>query len=199
MTRPQAGRLISYFFCLGLAFLFIEMAFIQKFILFLHHPVYSTSAVLCAFLIFAGLGSGFSKSWSENLEKLGARTNGVPIAIAVTGIGIMSFLYVILLPLMFHHWMGLSNLWKIPMTILLIAPLAFFMGMPFPLGLSKVAHARPEFIPWAWGINGCASVLSAILATLLSVHFGFNLVIIIALMLYCISAGIFWRPLDKTT
>ena len=84
------------------------------------------------------------------------------------------------------------------MTILLIAPLAFCMGMPFPLGLSKVAYARPEFIPWAWGINGCASVLSAILATLLSVHFGFNLVIGIALVLYFISAVVLWRPLDKT-
>ncbi len=100
---------------------------------------------------------------------------------------------------MFQHWMYLSNLWKIPITILLIAPLAFCMGMPFPLGLSKVAYARPEFIPWAWGINGGASVLSAILATILSVHFGFNLVIEIALVLYFISAVVLWRPLDKTT
>jgi len=123
----------------------------------------------------------------------------LPIATAVAGIGIMSFLYVIFLPLMFQHWMCLSNLWKIPITILLIAPLAFCMGMPFPLGLSKVAYARPEFIPWAWGINGCASVLSAILATILSVHFGFNLVIGIALVLYFISAIVLWRPLDKTT
>jgi len=199
MARRQRGRLISYFFCLGLAFLFIEMAFIQKFILFLHHPVYSASAVLCAFLIFAGLGSGFSKRWSENLERLRARANGLPIATAVAGIGIMSFLYVIFLPPMFQHWMYLSNLWKIPITILLIAPLAFCMGMPFPLGLSKAAYTRPDFIPWAWGINGCASVLSAILATILSVHFGFNLVIGIALALYFISAVVLWRPLDKTT
>jgi hypothetical protein len=199
MARPQRGRLISYFFCLGLAFLFIEMAYIQKFILFLHHPVYSASAVLCAFLIFAGLGSGFSKRWSEHIERLHGRANGLPIAAAVAGIGIMSFLYVIFLPLLFHHWIGLSNVWKIPISILLIAPLAFCMGMPFPLGLSKVAYARPEFMPWAWGINGCASVLSAILATLLSVHFGFTLVIGMAVLLYLISAAALWRPLDKTT
>jgi hypothetical protein len=198
-ARPQRGRLISYFFCLGLAFLFVEMAYIQKFILFLHHPVYSASAVLCAFLIFAGLGSGFSKRWSEHIERLHGRANGLPIAAAVAGIGTMSFLYLIFLPLLFHHWMGLSNVWKIPISILLIAPLAFCMGMPFPLGLSKVADARPEFVPWAWGINGCASVLSAILATLLSVHFGFTLVIFMAVVLYLISAAALWRPLDKTT
>ena len=198
MARPQRGRLISYFFCLGLAFLFIEMAYIQKFILFLHHPVYSASAVLCAFLIFAGLGSGFSKRWSDHIERLHGRANGLPITAAVAGIGIISFLYVIFLPLLFHQWMGLSNGWKIPISILLIAPLAFCMGMPFPLGLSKIAYARPDFIPWAWGINGCASVLSAILATLLSVHFGFTLVIGMAVVLYLISAAAFWRPLDKT-
>jgi hypothetical protein len=199
MARPQRGRLISYFFCLGLAFLFIEMAYIQKFILFLHHPVYSASAVLCAFLIFAGLGSGFSKRWSEHIERLHGRATGLPIAAAVAGIGVISFLYVILLPILFHHWMGLSNVWKIPISILLIAPLAFCMGMPFPLGLAKVACARPEFMPWAWGINGCASVLSAILATLLSVHFGFTLVIGMAVVLYLTSAAALWRPLDKTT
>lgn len=84
---------------------------------------------------------------------------------------------------------------KTPISVLLIAPLAFFMGMPFPLGLSRVAQESPGFIPWAWGANGCASVLGAILATMLSIHFGFKMVIGLAVMLYFFSAVVFWRPL----
>jgi uncharacterized membrane protein len=65
------------------------------------------------------------------------------------------------------------------------------MGMPFPLGLADTAIGAPELVPWAWGINGCASVLSAVLATLLAIHFGFSWVVILALVLYGIAAGAF--------
>jgi hypothetical protein len=60
-------RVLGYFFAIGLAFLFIEIAFIQKFILFLHHPLYAAAVVLTAFLVFAGLGSRFSQSLAERL------------------------------------------------------------------------------------------------------------------------------------
>ena len=73
-------------------------------------------------------------------------------------------------------------------SILLIAPLAFCMGMPFPLGLERVGAEMPGFIPWAWGINGCASVVSAVMASLLAIQFGFTVVIILALLLYLAAA-----------
>ena len=69
---------------------------------------------------------------------------------------------------------------RVMLTLALTAPLAFLMGMPFPLGLSRLAAESPAFIPWAWGINGCASVLSALLAGLLAVHFGFSAVLMVA-------------------
>ena len=65
------------------------------------------------------------------------------------------------------------------------------MGMPFPLALSRVAVHRPDLVPWAWGINGCASVLSAILATLLAMSLGLRAVLLIALALYIIAAAVF--------
>jgi hypothetical protein len=77
------------------------------------------------------------------------------------------------------------------MSVALIAPLAFAMGMPFPLGLKRVAEIAPDFIPWAWGINGYASVISAVLATLLAIEFGFTFVILFALVIYAIAAVIF--------
>ena len=74
---------------------------------------------------------------------------------------------------------------------MLVAPLSFCMGMPFPLALAQVGKKAPELIPWAWGVNGCASVISAVLAAVLSVHFGFSAVIVAALLLYCIAAAFF--------
>jgi hypothetical protein len=183
-TAPRMG---AYFLLLGLAFLFIEMAFIQKFILFLSHPLYSVAVVLSSFLVFAGLGSAWSESLAAKLER-GGRS---PVAIAVSGIGVFTILYVILLPLIFQRCIGYSDPVKIVISMVLIAPLAIGMGMPFPLGLKKVAATAPNFIPWAWGINGFASVMSAVLATLLAIEFGFIFVIIVALVFYAIAALIF--------
>ena len=77
---------------------------------------------------------------------------------------------------------------RILLSVILIAPLAFFMGMPFPLGLSRLSGSAPGFVPWAWGINGFASVVSAVLATMLAIEFGFRVVIVLALVLYALAA-----------
>ena len=76
----------------------------------------------------------------------------------------------------------------------LIAPLAFFMGMPFPLGMSRLWSGARTLVPWAWGINGCASVLGAILASLIAMTSGFSSVVLIASLLYVVAAIISRRP-----
>jgi len=95
---------------------------------------------------------------------------------------------VVALPI-FRWLMPLPGALKIAVSLVLIAPLAFFMGMPFPLALVRVAAARPALVPWAWGINGCPSVLSAILAILLAMSLGFNAVVLIAIGLYVVAAA----------
>ena len=69
------------------------------------------------------------------------------------------------------------------------------MGMPFPLGLSRVRSKAPALVPWAWGVNGCASVLSVLLATLLAMELGFSAVILTAAVLYAGAAITFHRTL----
>lgn len=172
-------NILLYFLALGLSFLFLEMAFIQKFILFLGHPLYSIAVVISAFLVFAGLGSGFSARWSDKTLK--------GIAFAVVMIAVIGLSYLFLLPGIFSRSLGLPEPWRIALSILLIAPIAFFMGMPFPLGLTLLGKKLPQAIPWAWGINGCASVLSSVLAALLALHFGFTVVIVLALVLYLMA------------
>jgi spermidine synthase len=180
-TGTRAG---SYFFLLGLAFLFVEIAFIQKFILFLSHPLYSIAVVLSGFLVFAGLGSACSGRFTKRVKPY-VRS---PVTIAVAGIAAIALLYLVLLGPLFSHLMGLADGIKMAFSVLLIAPLAFCMGMPFPIGLTQVANKAPGFIPWAWGINGFASVISASMATVLAIEFGFSAVILIALVLYASAA-----------
>ena len=173
-----------YFLLLGLAFLFVEMAFIQKFILFLSNPLYSVAVVLSGFLLFAGLGSAVSGRLARQLPRPGVS----PVTVAVAAIAVLALAYVLLLPAVFARFIGLPDAARIVISLALIAPLAFFMGMPFPLGLQRLSEVAPGFVPWAWGINGFASVVSAVLATLLAIEFGFNVVILLALVLYALAA-----------
>jgi hypothetical protein len=173
-----------YFLLLGLAFLFVEMAFIQKFTLFLSNPLYSVAVVLSGFLVFAGLGSAASERLARSLPWRGVS----PVSVAVAAIAVLALVYVFILPAVFGRFIGLADPAKIAVSLALIAPLAFFMGMPFPLGLTRLSGLAAGFVPWAWGINGFASVVSAVLATLLAIEFGFNVVIVLALALYALAA-----------
>jgi len=177
-ARGLRWRVLVYFPAIGVAFMFIEIAFIQKFILFLHHPLYAVSVVLCAFLVFAGLGSLMSSRWQKY----------VSLYRVTMGIAVLSLLYVIWLPELFDWLVQMPIELKIPVSALLIAPLAFLMGMPFPLGLGVVSNRLPSWIPWAWGVNGCASVVSAMLATILAIHLGFVFVVIMAVLAYLLAA-----------
>jgi spermidine synthase len=181
------SKVLVFFFAIGLAFLFLEIAFIQKFILFLSHPLYAAAVVLTAFLLFAGLGS----AWSRRLRV--CKGGQAAVLRAVLMIALLGVVYLLLLDSVFASLMSLPDLAKVPIAIILIAPLAFCMGMPFPLALTELGIAAPSLIPWAWAVNGCASVLSAVLASLLAIHFGFSMVVVLALLLYGVAAVAFPR------
>lgn len=176
--KIKRSGIFYYFLAIGLAFLFIEIAFIQKFMLFLHHPITTIAVILTAFLVFAGTGS----LWSGYL--LRRYTSWSVIIFAVAGIAILCIAYLFLLDPLFNKLASSGVLLKVILSIMLIAPLAFCMGMPFPAGLHTLAKYASHYIPWAWGINGCASVISAVLATLLAIHLGFSAVILTAVILY---------------
>ena len=187
--ESQTWRVFIYFLSLGVGFMFIEMSFIQKFLLLLANPTYAVAVVLCAFLLFAGLGSLFS----VKLRAIG-RLRQHPIAVAIGILSVLALVYLQLLPPIFHRFLASSDIVKIAVSIGLIAPLAFFMGMPFPLGIDWLQRHHPHLIAWAWGINGYASVVSAILATCLAIALGFNLVILLAVGIYLIGGCVhLWR------
>lgn len=182
-------RLVLYFLALGFGFMFVEMAFIQRFVLFLGHPLHAIAVVLAAFLVFAGLGSGYAERLEQKFARRLPRIGGLAvIAAAIAG---LAGIYVGVLPALLNALLALPEGARIALAVVLIAPLAFLMGMPFPLGLARLAREAPGLIAWAWGINGCASVMSAVLAAVLAVHIGFTAVVGCALVIYLIAGAVF--------
>lgn len=186
--RQQSGpvdkKSLLYFFALGLAFLFVEIAFIQKFILILQHPVYAVTVVIASFLLAAGLGSYISG------RELGM-TPRQRVTAAVIGIGLLSLLYLLLFESIATFLIQLPDLPRYLLAMALILPIGFCMGVPFPIALSSLGRQHADMIPWAWGINGFASVMSPILATLITMQFGFSILLAVAVVLYLLVAWLF--------
>jgi len=204
-AAAQAGRVALYFLAIGFAFLFIEIASIQRFILFLSHPLNAIAVVLCAFLVFAGIGSGLAPRlearlavWRKADRHVGTSTRSrvfrlrfaIPDAlpVVIAAITFVVVLHLLLLPPLFRWLMPLPEPIKIVVSLALIAPLAVWMGMPFPLMLSRIAAQTPDLVPWAWSINGCASVVSAVAASLLAMNIGFAGVVMTAIDFYVLPA-----------
>ncbi len=186
---PAGWRVLGYFLCLGLAFLFVEIAFIQRFVLFLGHPIFAVALALTGFLAFAGMGSIAAPGFEKRVA--GSRFGRAgSITIVVLGIAVLSVGYIAVLPSLFGVMAALSGTVKSAVVLILIAPLAFLMGMPFPLGLARVSGSLPELVPWAWGVNGCFSVISSVLAVILAIHIGFSGVVGAAAVTYLLAAGL---------
>jgi len=182
-TLPSAPVAL-YFLAIGFAFMFMEIAFIQKFVLFLSHPLYAVAVVLCAFLVFAAAGSWLAGHWQN------ARWHATnKVTLAVIAMGAISLLYLAILPYLFQVLIHLPDAAKIIISVALIAPLAMCMGVPFPTAMMRLADTAEQAIPWAWAINGFASVVGAVLATLLAIHLGFAVVILLAVMFYGVACA----------
>jgi hypothetical protein len=165
------------------AFMFVEIAFIQKFTLFLSHPLYAIAVVLFAFLLSAGVGSQVSERLARHAAR-GPRRVAWPVAAIV----VLAIVYMELLPAVLPGLAAWPDAARIAVAVALIFPLGFAMGMPFPLGITALAAEAPPLVPWAWGLNACASVVSAVLATLLAIHWGFDVVLGLAIALYAGAA-----------
>jgi len=184
-------RIGAYFVSLGLAFLLIEIAMLSRLTLLLGHPWIAANVGLAAMLLCAGLGSLHAQRW-VSASKVDDAVLDRRIAWAVRAIVLgLAWQFVVLVA---AHALTSSwpLAWRAFVGFIGIAPLAFAMGMPFPLGLARLSRSAPAFVPWAWGLNGCASVVAAILALLLAIEVGLRATLVIALALYVFAAWV-WR------
>jgi predicted membrane-bound spermidine synthase len=157
----------------------LEMSFIQMFTRFLGDTVVAAAVVVGCFLLFAGMGSMSQPFLTERIP------GGVvtPIAVIVT----LVLIDATLIPRLFSVAALFSTTWKVLAGVCIIAPLAFFMGTPFPWGLSVLQRSAGKAIPIAWAVNGFASVVSASAAVVLAMTFGFKDLLSIAACVYGVS------------
>ncbi|MGZ6963234.1 MAG: hypothetical protein ACXVKA_03360 [Acidimicrobiia bacterium] len=186
-SLPGKGISAVYFAALGLGFMFFEITMIQRLVRFLGYPTYSLTVTLASILVFTGIGALVSKRFADRRW-------------------LMPVLLVVLFAITMFYEFGLNSLTdslldqslaiRVIVSLIVLAPLGFCLGMFMPLGLSLVArlseHAD-EYIAWSWAVNGFFSVIGSVLTTILSMSYGFNTVQYLALVVYGIAALAFTR------
>ena len=175
----SVGRLwpFVYFAGLGLGFLWVEIPLLQRFILYLDQPTYAFATVLFGVLVWSGVGS------------LASDRIRVSMAPAVLAVAALSILYAFGLPLLIDATLGLPLVGRLALSVALLAPLGAAMGVPFPRAIRMLGGHAPALVPWAWAVNGSTSVVSAILATVLALSFGFTWVMLGGAAAYLASAS----------
>ncbi|RMF19192.1 MAG: hypothetical protein D6760_13295, partial [Deltaproteobacteria bacterium] len=177
--RPAA--LLAYFAALGVGFIFIEISLMQRFVLFLGFPTYSLSVVLFSLLIFTGLGSAFSGRIPRVSRRLPVMVTAVLTVILCT--------FLLVAPGLFRANLAASLPVRILISVALIAPLGVVLGMFFPVGIRLIEAADRRLVPWAWAVNGCTTVVGTIAATMIAMAYGFDVVMVLALLVYGAGCG----------
>ena len=173
-------KILLYFTGLGIGFILIEIALMQKFMLFLGHPIYALSVVLLSILLFGGIGSFSTRNIQEDKIKK-------HLIFSLVGLIILVFLYILIIPIIFNKLISLSIFYRILIAIALLSPLAFLMGRPFPIGIKTMNNRFHDLTPWIWGVNGASSVFGSVLSIFLAMNLGFNIVLIIGIVSYAFS------------
>ncbi len=169
-----------FFVCVGLGFMAVEMALLQRFGLLLGHPGYTLSVVLAALLFASGLGALYSPA-------ILARLGGLRfVAYALSGLLLVQFLLVprpaVLVTLPFAV--------RVALVVVLIGSAGLLMGTFFPTGLVRLKERAGSYVPWAWGMNGIASVLAPILSIGVAITFGNTFLLVCALPLYLLAGAL---------
>ena len=169
-TRPKAASGLFYFVAIGLGYIMVEVTFIQRFVLFLGHPTYALTVVVFLMLLSSGAGSLTCAHWFRDGNRAWA-----PLAFIILAL----LVYVGALPLILDRLVGAPFAAKMFISGMLLVPLGFAMGMPFPIGLRALAAMTHEdaggnSIEWAWAMNAASSVLGSVLAIVIAIQFGLN-------------------------
>jgi hypothetical protein len=178
---PHRWRGAAYFAALGFGFMFFEIPLIQRFVLFLGYPTYSLTVTLSSLLIFVGIGSFLSP------RLLRSRQAPFVLWIAVVAIAIY---YLFGLTPTTNALLDLPLLLRVPIAFAFLAPLGLCLGVFMPLGLGAIAastESPTEYVAWAWALNGFASVTGSVLATMLAMTWGFNIVLVFAIAAYTVA------------
>src|SRR5579859_947540 len=173
----QSPLPLFYFVAVGLGYILVEIAFIQRFVLFLGHPTYALTVVIFLLMLSSGAGSLFSRRWLPRAQML-----WLPLLLVIRTL----LADVFFLPGRLAALVGMNFNYRLLVSGVLLIPLGFVMGMPFPTGLRALASSpAPEFpaeqdapdnaVEWAWAMNAAASVLGSVLAMVIAIQFGLTI------------------------
>jgi hypothetical protein len=187
-ARNNVGGLL-YFVAVGLGYIMVEIAFIQRFVLFLGHPTYALTVVVFLLLLSSGAGSMLSRKWLGD-----TRRAWLPLILIVA----VLLLYVFTLPAVLNALVGMPFAVKLLISGALLVPLGLAMGMPFPTGLRALASVpedrsgnfKQTCIEWAWAMNAGSSVLGSVLAIVVAIQFGLNVTLICGAAAYLLAIGL---------
>ncbi|HEY3398186.1 MAG TPA: hypothetical protein VGM19_11080 [Armatimonadota bacterium] len=182
-SAPRFAAQVVYFSLLGAGFMLIEVALIQKLILYLGYPVLSLSVILFALLLGSSLGSLFSQRWATS--HLPRRLPWVGAAVAAWGV-VLWLLIPALTAFTLHYNIG----WRSVLTMALLLPLAWWLGILFPSGLRLLCTRNADAVPWMWGVNGLTSVAGSVLAMIAAKFWGFSAVLLLGLAIYLLVSAL---------
>lgn len=184
----SSGKFAIFFIMLGAGFMLAEIPLIQKFTLFLGEPVLSVSILLFSILSGAGIGALLSNRLNRNglRKKTGFIVAGIALALIINAF---------IAPIILRQLLGLSLVLRVVISELMLIPLGFLMGFPFPIGIRLLQQSNLDtYIPWMWGFNGTASVLGSVVAIILSMKVGFAAATVFGAVCYLVA----WLSLPRT-
>jgi hypothetical protein len=184
------ATMIPYFAALGVGFILIELALLQKLILLMGNPTMTFALLLFTLLMSSGAGSLLSSRI--------AKSNMKNLVFVIGGIAGLGILYVLFLPPIIYSTIAQPFEVKAAVSIAILAPIGFLMGMPLPTGMRLIKVHRPDYIPWMWAVNGAFSVLGAVLAIALGILYGSSLAMVLGILIYLIALGISFASKKKT-
>jgi len=183
--RDRRRRLVAltYFALIGLAFMVVEMALMQKFALFLGHPSYALLVVLFSLLAGTAIGARMS-------GRLGEKVGGGQLPLIAAGAtALLALVYSFVLGPALHDWVAWALPARIALSGVLVGLCGLAMGMLLPSGVKLTARHDAELIPWGWGLNGAASVIGTVGATITAIQVGFRTTLVVGAVLYLLAGG----------
>jgi hypothetical protein len=178
----KVSSIVIYFAALGAGFILIELALLQKLILLLGNPTTTFAILLFTMLLSSGVGSLVS----TRFVKIGIKN----ITFVITGIVAIGFFYAVMLPNVIYSVISEDFAVKVIVSIGILIPIGFLMGMPLPTGMRVLKSHLPTYIPWMGAINGAFSVLGAVLSVVIGILYGASYAMGMGILIYLAALGI---------
>lgn len=177
---------LSFFAAIGLGFLMVELAQLQRLMIFLGHPLYGLSVVLFSLLLGSGLGSFLTDRIARHVSMTIFAFIGIILVLTLAGLVTDAVIQAL---------RAASTPVRIAVAVSLVFPLGVVMGMAWPLGMKLASASVPDLVPWFWGVNGAMSVFASVSAVLVSLAFGIAATFWTGVVCYLAAAVIYFRML----